>query len=101
MNRNANSGNECTSGQPAASASRLLADPLHADVARRQIRLVGRAGLNAKGIEYSRAHLWRLEQQGRFPRRVRVGNGRVAWVEHEINDYLDELAAARNAKRFT
>lgn len=60
------------------------------------IRLVGYRGLSARGIEYSRSHLWRLEQQGRFPRRVRFsGSGRVAWIEHEIDEYLEGLAAAR------
>jgi predicted DNA-binding transcriptional regulator AlpA len=59
------------------------------------MRLLRRVGLSARGIDFSNSHLWRLEQQGRFPRRVRLGNGRVAWIEHEIDEYLEGLAAAR------
>ena len=62
---------------------------------RSAIRLVSPAGLAARGITFSRSHLWRLEHQGSFPRRVHVGKGRVAWVEHEIDEYLEGLAAAR------
>ena len=32
----------------------------------------------------SRAHIYRLEQIGAFPRRVRIGARRVAWSESEI-----------------
>jgi prophage regulatory protein len=62
----------------------------------RPITLIGYQGLKARGIAYSRSHLWRLETACRFPRRVHVGKGRVAWVEHEVDDYLAGLAAARD-----
>ena len=64
-------------------------------LARTPIRLVNRDGLVARGINYSRSHLWRLERELRFPRRVRLGNGRVAWIEAEVDEYLARLAAAR------
>ena len=64
---------------------------------RSSIRFVSPAGLAARGITFSRSHLWRLEHQGSFPRRVHVGKGRVAWVEHEIDEYLEGLVAARVA----
>ena len=42
---------------------------------------------------YSYAQIQRLEDAGKFPRRVRLGNGprsRVAWVESEIEAWLAE-----------
>jgi prophage regulatory protein len=62
----------------------------------RAITLISYRGLKARGIDYSRSHLWRLEAAGRFPKRVHVGSGRVSWIEHEVDEYLLGLAAARN-----
>ena len=53
-------------------------------------------GLSAKGINLSKCQLWRLERDGKFPRRVNVSAARVAWVESEIDQYLDARFAARN-----
>lgn len=62
----------------------------------RAITLIGHEGLKARGIDYSRSHLWRLEAAGRFPKRVHVGSGRVAWIQHEVDNYLSDLASARD-----
>jgi prophage regulatory protein len=59
------------------------------------IVLVSPAGLRARGIDYSRSHLWRLEAEGRFPKRVKLGSGRVAWIADEVDAYLLGLAAER------
>jgi prophage regulatory protein len=53
--------------------------------------------LKAKGIPYSKPHIWRLEQAGKFPRRVPLGPSRHAWVESEIDAHVDALIAARDA----
>lgn len=55
-----------------------------------------------KGIGYSRAHLWRLEKAGRFPRRIHMngkGAGRSAYVydEDEIDQHITDLKAQRDA----
>ena len=50
-----------------------------------------------KGIPYSRVHIGRLEAQGNFPSRVRLGPGRVGWVETEIDSWLVERVARRDA----
>ena len=50
-----------------------------------------------KGIPYSRVHLRRLEAAGRFPRRVQLGDNAVAWIESEIDAWLEERAADRDA----
>ncbi len=46
-------------------------------------------------VGYCRSHLWRLERDGQFPRKIRLGPNSVAYVESEI----DEWIAARIAER--
>jgi predicted DNA-binding transcriptional regulator AlpA len=54
--------------------------------------------LQARGIRYSRVHLQRLEHEGLFPQRIRIGGGNfIAWFDDEIDDYLAALADARPA----
>jgi prophage regulatory protein len=36
----------------------------------------------------SRATLWRMERESRFPKRVKIGKRAVAWRETEIRDWL-------------
>jgi prophage regulatory protein len=45
---------------------------------------------------YSFAHVDRLEKEGRFPKRVRLGPSRVAWVESEIDDWITDRIAERD-----
>lgn len=39
-------------------------------------------------VPYSRAHLYRLEDQGAFPKRKRIGANRIAWVRDEVERWL-------------
>ena len=39
-------------------------------------------------VPYSRAHLYRLEDQGEFPKRKRIGANRIAWVRDEVERCL-------------
>ena len=41
-------------------------------------------------VPYSRAHLYRLEDQGEFPKRKRIGANRVAWLRDEVERWLAE-----------
>ena len=41
-------------------------------------------------IPYSDSQIYRLEQQDRFPRRLRIGPNRVAWLEDEISNWLQQ-----------
>jgi len=53
------------------------------------IRFISAADLYKLGIRYSRQHLDRLEKAGQFPRRVKLTpNGRVGWLESEIQEWL-------------
>lgn len=52
-----------------------------------------------KGIKFSRPHIFRLIQQKRFPRPVKlsVGGNVNGWVESEIDEYLAARLAERDA----
>jgi len=47
---------------------------------------------------YSLNHIRRLEASGDFPRRVRIGANRVAWVREEVDCWLQSRIAERTAK---
>ena len=61
--------------------------------------LLDRQGLKSRGITFCNAHLIRLENAGKFPRRLRITAGRVAWLAGEIDDWITSKAASRGAKR--
>jgi prophage regulatory protein len=51
--------------------------------------------LQGRGIKYSKTHLWRLSKAGKFPQPVKLGPGRNAWLESEIDDFVASRIAAR------
>ena len=53
--------------------------------------------LKGKGVPYCRMHIDRLEKAGEFPKRVQLSPNRVAWVESEIDDWIAQRIAARDA----
>lgn len=53
------------------------------------------AGEVNKRIPYSQVHLRRMERQGQFPRRVRVGANRVGWVRAEVEQWLQDRIGER------
>lgn len=59
-------------------------------------RLISYDDLAGKGIHFSRVHLWRLEKNGKFPKRVPISAGRHGWVESEIDQHIEKLIAARD-----
>ena len=51
-------------------------------------------------VPYSDMHIWRLEQAGRFPKRIKLGeNGRIGWLYSEIQEWISAKAAARDGSR--
>ncbi len=46
-------------------------------------------------IPYSRQHIARLEADGRFPKRVPLGQQRVGWVHAEVVEWIEQRIAAR------
>ena len=66
-------------------------------------RLIPFEALKDKGFPYSKVHIWRLEREGKFPRRVKPGTGdggrnSSAWVEDEIDDHIEKLINQRDEK---
>lgn len=49
--------------------------------------------LNRVGL--SDPTVWRLERQGRFPKRLKLGPGSVGWFESEVQEWLEQKAAER------
>lgn len=39
-------------------------------------------------VPFSPNHLRRLEAQGDFPRRIRMGANRIAWLRNEVEQWL-------------
>ena len=46
-------------------------------------------------VPYSDMHIWRMEQQGKFPKRIKFGPNRVGWSDNELTDWI----AAKKAQR--
>lgn len=57
--------------------------------------LLSREDLLELGIRYSREHIRRLEAEGKFPRRVRLSPGRIAWMFNEVMAWLNDRAEER------
>jgi prophage regulatory protein len=47
-------------------------------------------------VLYSPAHIARLEADGRFPKRVALGSGRVGWVDYEVENWILARIAERD-----
>ena len=61
------------------------------------MRLLDLNGLREKGIKFSRQHIHRLIRKKKFPRPVKVGEATNAWPEHEIDRYIEDRIAQRDA----
>ena len=49
-------------------------------------------------VGFSRMQIWRLEQSGHFPKRIRLApgrNARVGWSLSEIYEFIEEKKAER------
>lgn len=61
-------------------------------------RLLSFKDLEALGIDFTRITLSRLEDLGKFPKRIKLGtgpSGRVAWIESEVMAWIEDAMAAR------
>ena len=56
--------------------------------------LVSKKDLHSLGIPYSFAHIARLESAGRFPKRIRLGQCRVAWLYEDVVNWVQERVQA-------
>ena len=46
-------------------------------------------------VPYTPQHILRLEKMGKFPKRVRVGENRVAWLLTEVERWIAVRVAQR------
>jgi prophage regulatory protein len=61
------------------------------------MRLLGITDLKSvKGVPYSRPHLYRLIAAHKFPKPVRLGENRVAFIESEIDEWLEARIRERD-----
>ena len=75
--------------------TRALQRPFHEGLAMTR-KLVSKKELKSiYGVPYSFAHIARLEAAGQFPKRIRLGACRVAWVAEEVETWIDERIANR------
>jgi prophage regulatory protein len=61
-------------------------------------RLLSLVDLKSKGVGYSRAHIDRLVKARKFPRPIKLGENRNAWVEAEIDAWIEQRIADRDAR---
>ena len=43
----------------------------------------------------SDATIWRLERDNKFPKRLQIGPNSVAWIEAEVDEWIENKAAQR------
>ena len=48
------------------------------------------------GIPYSPQHIASLDAAGDFPKRIRLGQCRVAWLLSEVEEWIDKRLAVRD-----
>ena len=58
--------------------------------------LVSKKELKTIGIPYSFQHIARLEKVGQFPKRIQLGQCRVAWCYKEVCQWIDDRIARRD-----
>lgn len=59
--------------------------------------LLAFSDLKAKGIPFSRQHVARLIKRGRFPAPIKLGIGTNRWISSEIDDWIAQRKAERDA----
>lgn len=61
-------------------------------------KLISKKDLKAVlGIPYSFQHIARLEAAGKFPKRIQLGQNRVAWLMAEVEAWIEGRIAVRDA----
>lgn len=65
-------------------------------MARYEMEIVSKKELRSL-VLYSPQHIARLEAAGRFPKRIQLGQNRVGWLLVEVEEWLNERIAKRDA----
>jgi predicted DNA-binding transcriptional regulator AlpA len=69
-------------------------DPDQPSAAPAPLRLIDKRTLLAK-VPLSYPTIWALMRSGEFPRSRAVGEGRIFWVEHEVDQWIAARPVAR------
>lgn len=59
-------------------------------------RIIGSAE-RRRLVPYSDVHIWRLEQAGLFPQRIKLGERRVGWDLNEVLEWIDLRKSRRES----
>ncbi len=62
------------------------------------MKLLSEKDLRARGIKFTRQHRHRMIQAGKFPRPIKIGANTNAWLEFEVDDWLKDRIAKRDAE---
>ena len=63
------------------------------------MRFIRFSQLKEKGITFTRQHVSRLQKAGKFPRSVPLGENTKPFIEEEIDEYLANRVAERDARQ--
>jgi prophage regulatory protein len=61
------------------------------------MRLLYDEDLKERGIKLSKVQRWRLTKAGRFPKPIKVGERANAYIDTEIDAYIESQIAARDS----
>lgn len=63
------------------------------------LKLVSKKELKSVyGVPYSFVHIQQLEHAGAFPKRIKLGECRVAWLAEEVEEWIAERVALRHVQ---
>lgn len=48
-----------------------------------------------KLLNISRSTLFRLEKKGLFPKRIKIGDRAIGWIEKEVSEWMKKKAAKK------
>lgn len=52
-------------------------------------------------VPFSDMHIWRMEKDEKFPRRIRLGPNRVGWILSEVIEWIEAKKAERSPVALT
>jgi prophage regulatory protein len=67
-------------------------------VPQRSLRIIDKKELR-RLVPYTPQHIARLEAAGLFPRRIRLGENRVGWIEAEVHEWIEARMRERDARK--
>lgn len=65
------------------------------DVSSKGRVLISLAEIKKMGISFSRPHIYDLMKSGKFPRPIKIGSRKNAWVKSEIESWIADRASER------